>query len=451
MKDIEFKYKEALVGLEKIKNIAGTLSEYIDHLSHVSGGGEGASVDYGEIESSINLPFDVETYKIVKEKVYRIRTESLKYIIVVGIGGSNLGTKAIYEALRTALDIPSSVDKCVPEVIFADTTDPELLFDICRMLKEEIRSLDDVVVNIISKSGFTTETIANFEVVYSTLKERFGDEKAIADRIIVTTDNDSKLWDVAHERGFELLSIPKNVGGRYSVFSSVGLFPLMLAGVDTARLLNGARVMRDKCISKKELENPALVSATITYLHNRKNISINNTFFFNPNLESVGKWYSQLIGESLGKKYSINGEEVNAGITPITSVGSTDLHSTAQLYLGGPKDKFTTFVYAPNSDKDISVPRSLILSGLVEGIGGKKVSCIMSAIFDGVKEAYKKNELPFAEVKMSGIDEYTLGQFMQFKMMEVMYMAQFLDVNAFDQPNVEDYKTETREILEKKK
>jgi glucose-6-phosphate isomerase len=241
------------------------------------------------------------------------------------------------------------------------------------------------------------------------------------------------------------------VGGRYSVFSAVGLFPLMLAGIDTEKLLKGARVMHDRCIKKDVSENPALASAALVYLHSQKGVSISNTFFFNPYLESVGKWYRQLMGESIGKKYSIEGKEVNAGITPIVSVGSTDLHSMVQLYLGGPKNKFTTFVYAPGNSKEIVVPKDLVFPSLAEGLPGKELSEIMSAIFNGVKEAYKKNNLPFVEVVLEDTSEYTLGQFLQFKMFEIMYLARLFEVNAFDQPNVEDYKKETRRILNEDK
>ncbi len=129
------------------------------------------------------------------------------------------------------------------------------------------------------------------------------------------------------------------------------------------------------------------------------------------------------------------------------SIGSTDLHSMAQLYFGGPMDKFTTFVYAQDDNRKISLPDSLSLGGLVEGIEGKDVFFMMKSILSGVKIAYKKNKLPYMEMRLNNINEYSLGQFLQFKMIEMMYIAHLIGIDAFDQPNVEDYKNETRSIL----
>ncbi len=447
MKDIEFTYKNSLISWDKVVETSNTLSHYIEHLQEIASVGDSSEdeISYKEVESSVNLPFDINSYKKVTEVAQKIDTKNLKYIIVVGIGGSNLGTKAVYDSMRGTLD--SFLNEKMPKMIFADTVNPRLLEDIRTIIDKNITAHDEVLINVISKSGTTTETIANFEAIYSFFKNRFGE---IKNRIVVTTDRDSKLWNNAQEYGFETLEIPAMVGGRYSVFSPVGLFPLIVAGIDVTSLLKGARVMNDRCIKKDVSENPALASATLIYLHNKAGVSINNSFFFNSELESVGMWYRQLMGESLGKKFGANGDEVNVGITPIVSVGSTDLHSMAQLYFGGPNDKFTTFVYTLADDIKISVPDDMLFPELVEGVKAREFSKIMDAIFDGVKESYKKNGLPFMEVRLPDVDEYTLGQFLQFKMLEMMYLARMLGVNAFDQPNVEDYKRETRKILHEK-
>jgi len=444
MKDIELIYKDALVRDDEIKNTADGLSRYIQHILNVSeaSGITEEGIRYDEAESSVNLPFDSNLYKDVAGVAERVRTKNLKYIIIVGVGGSNLGAKAIYDAMRGTID--PFLHENTPKIIFADTTSPKLLEDIRAIIEQNISTPDEVLLNVISKSGTTTETIANFETIYSFLGGKFGD---VAHRVVVTTDNGSALWKHAEEKGFELLSVPEKVGGRYSVFSSVGLLPLMLSGVDIEKLLDGAQAMHKRCLVGNIEENPALLSAVLIYINNQKGISINNNFFFNPHMESVGRWYRQLIGESIGKRFAIDGGEVNAGITPIVSIGSTDLHSMAQLYFGGPKDKFTTFVYAPGNSEELVVPKDLVFPDLVEGVEGKELADIMAAILSGVKESYKKNELPFVEIIMHGINEHSLGQFMQFKMIEIMYLAQLLGVNAFNQPDVEDYKKETKRIL----
>lgn len=451
MKDIKFKYNNTLIDWNKVQDTANTLSSYREHLSSIADGFNEKEVKYIESESSINLPFDINTYKEIKKVVEKVHTKSLKYIIIIGIGGSNLGTKAVLDGIRGTVDSFLEADTKTPKIIFAGTTSSKLLDGIRNILKENIEKPEEVLVNVVSKSGTTTETMANFEIIYSFLKKHFGDSEILKNRIVITTDQESVLWNIARENKFELIAIPKNIVGRYSVFSSVGLFPLILSGVNTEQLLNGARVMRKACLKEDLLDNPALTSAVLIYLHNKKGISINNTFFFNPHIESIGKWYRQLLGESIGKKYSTDGKEVNTGITPIISIGSADLHSMTQLYLGGPKDKFTTFVYATEKSKEIIIPKNIIFPGLVDGMEGKELSSVMDAIFMGTKKAYKKNQLPFLEIILKEINEYTIGQFLQFKMIEMMYLASLFKVNAFDQPSVEDYKEETREILQKQK
>ena len=176
---------------------------------------------------------------------------------------------------------------------------------------------------------------------------------------------------------------------------------------------------------------------------------INDNFFFHPELESVGKWYRQLMGESIGKEHSLDGNVVHTGITPTVSLGSTDLHSVGQLYLGGPKDKLTTFVAAPNTLVRVTVPEHRIFPDLVPMIDGKTAENVMDAILEGVKVAYQKAELPYMQVTLDAINEESLGAFLQFKMLEMMYLGVLLNVNSFDQPNVEAYKVETKRILEK--
>lgn len=442
MKDIEFTYKDSLINQDKINETSNELIDYVEHLSSVTDISGNGGIKYEESESSINLPFDVELHGKVSEVVERVCTDNLKYIIVIGIGGSNLGTRAIYESLRGQLD-SFLVDK-LPKIIFLDTVNPTFFEEVCNIINKNIISSDEILLNVISKSGATTETIVNFETIYSFLSKKFKD---IKNRIVVTTDIGSMLYKEAQKNNIEILGIPKIVGGRYSVFSSVGLFPLALAGFDVAGVLAGAKSMRNRCIEKDISKNPAMVSAILVYLHSKRGVSIHNSFFFNPEFEQVGKWYRQLMGESIGKKFNVNNDEVNIGVTPIVSIGSTDLHSMAQLYFGGPKDKFTTFIYAQKKDTDVSAPKETFFNNLVAGIEEKKFSKILDAILGGVKESYRKNKLPFVEVQIPEVNEHALGQFLQFKMIEMMYLGRLFGVDAFNQPDVEDYKKETRKIL----
>ncbi|TSC77312.1 MAG: Glucose-6-phosphate isomerase [Parcubacteria group bacterium Gr01-1014_31] len=396
---------------------------------------------YEAAESSLCLASDAVLSNNVTAAVKATATKSLKYLVVVGIGGSNLGTKAIYDAISGGFDVLEP--RRFPKLLFADTVDPEWLQRLGRLMETEVKRSSEVVVNIISKSGSNTEPVANFEILYRHLSRRFPDA---AHRLVVTTDEGSKLWQLAVTLGLRRLPIPKSVGGRYSVLSAVGLFPLAAAGYNIKALRGGAAAMLERCLAQRLEDNPAMLSACILYQQRQRGFLIHDTFVFHPELESLGKWYRQLMGESIGKEQDVGGKTVNAGMFPTVSVGSTDLHSVGQLYLGGPKAVVTTFVTTAKS-ASVKIPSKLALAGLVSGIAGKTAVGVMDAILSGVKIAYGKRGLPFMEVILDDVSERSLGEFMQFKMMEMMYLGKLMNVNAFDQPNVEAYKVETRRIL----
>lgn len=393
---------------------------------------------YAEPESSLNLSGDEALLEHVKTVTAQKVTSALKYSVVVGIGGSNLGTKAVYDALVGARDTLDP--ERFPKMLFAETTDPEWLAQVCRLLRT-LSAPEEVLVTVISKSGGTTETLANFEVIMQTLREKFGD---VNGRVIAITDEGSRLWQAAVAKDISHLAIPTPVGGRYSVLSAVGLLPLASVGIDVERLRAGASEVLDLCLGQ---DNLAAQSAATLALSREHGCVMNDNFFFHPELESVGKWYRQLMGESIGKEKSLDGEIVHAGITPTVSLGSTDLHSVGQLYLGGPKDKLTTFV-SVRKVAAVAVPSERVFPELVPMIDGKSAADIMMAILEGVKIAYQKADLPFMEVVLDAVDEYSIGAYLQFKMLEMMYLGQLLNVNSFDQPNVESYKVETKQILE---
>jgi len=205
--------------------------------------------------------------------------------------------------------------------------------------------------------------------------------------------------------------------------------------------------MRSYCLKTEVEHNPAIQSAAVLANAMRDGKTINDNFVFNSELESLGKWYRQLMGESVGKENDLGGKKVNTGLTPTVSVGSTDLHSVGQLYLGGPLDKITTFIYSTDTSRALNVPTERTFPAVVEMINGVSTSDIMNAILGGVKIAYNKKQIPFMEVQFEEITPYELGAFMQFKM---MYLGKLLNVNPFDQPNVESYKIETKQLLETK-
>jgi len=390
--------------------------------------------NYEAAESSINLPTDEVLLKNVQEMISKKKTNTLKYIVVIGIGGSNLGTKATYDAIYGYYDLYEP--ERFPKMIFLDTQDEMVLSKVVPLLSK-CSSKDEFLINAISKSGGTTETMTNLEILSSSLSQQFGN---ISNRIVFTTDEGSNMHKKATEQEIDALLMPKQVGGRFSVLSAVGLFPLGLLGLNIEQLRRGAANMRDICGKRSFSEdNPAMNSASILYLLSQQGKNINDNFIFLPQLESLGKWYRQLMGESVGKD--------GKGITPTVSIGSTDLHSVGQLYLGGPKDKITTFIYSSEGLTQTQVPESITYN-LVPVIKGKKIHSIMNAIVQGTKIAYKNQGLPYVEIGFEKIDEEALGEFLQFKMIEMMYLGHLMGVNTFDQPHVELYKIETKKFLE---
>ncbi len=424
--------KTDYAGIES-EDALSNLEEYTTHIKQVRQGNL-----YDAPESSIKLSEDNELLARIETIASQKVTPTLRYSIVVGIGGSNLGTKAVYDALLGQRDILDP--HRFPKMLFAETADPEWLVQI-RELLSTISDPEEVLVTLISKSGGTTETVVNFEIIMQALK--VDREQAIA-RVVAITDEGSKLWEVATASGITCLAIPAPVGGRYSVLSAVGLLPLLSVGVDIKQLRQGASAMLDVCLGEN---NIAARSASVLAAQLSNGYSINDNFFFHPELESLGKWYRQLMGESIGKEKALDGQTVHAGITPTVSLGSTDLHSVGQLYLGGPKDKLTTFVSSQRS-ASIVVPTDRLLPELVPMVNGKSASDVMAAILEGVQLAYQKAGLPYMEVVLDAVDEQSLGAFLQFKMLEMMYLGRLLYVNSFDQPNVESYKIETKRLLE---
>jgi len=384
---------------------------------------------------SINCCADEAVRKQVEELVERLKSHNPKMVILIGIGGSNLGTMAIYEALYGLL--PSQEMK----LYCADTVDPDYNAQLIQKAKELLAAGHKIILNVVSKSGSTTETIANF-MLFKSLLEKYHPD-SYHEYIVATTDEGSNLWQLAEQKKYHRLKIPTLVGGRYSVFSAVGLFPLACMGIDIAALYEGARDAVHECLKEGE-HNPAAISASVLCEQYGNGRIIHDLFIFAKQLEGVGKWYRQLVGESLGKE---NKEGVRIGMMPTVSIGTIDLHSVGQLYFGGPSVRFTTFISVNCWAEDEKIPLNRECEKLVANVCGKNVSYIMAAIRDGVQKAYKESALPYQHIVLPAITPHTIGYLLQFQMIETLYLGYLFQVNPFNQPQVEQYKEITREIL----
>lgn len=351
-------------------------------------------------------------------------------VLLCGIGGSSLGVEAVHDALGGEVSL---------HVI--DAISPAKIQSVCARLQKANASLEDFVVVITSKSGSTTETIANAALLLSQLTLAYGE--GIKTRIIVITDRDTPLDLHAREQGYTVVTIPHAVGGRFSVFTAVGLVPLALLGHDVDALLRGAE---DQALIEMEGElPPSFIAAHLLARASERLITIYDTFVFDTGLRAYSLWRRQLVGESLGKSKALDGRVGKFGPVPTVST-LVDLHSVGQLYLGGFRGIHTDFISLTNYEISSQIPDTPI-AALVPHISGASTTEITHAIYKGVTLSYVECHIPFNEYVLPEKTAYELGALMVFNMLETMYAAELLGIDAFDQPNVELYKKKTREAL----
>jgi glucose-6-phosphate isomerase len=386
------------------------------------------------LDAKRDYPFVLNHKKVIDEcdqVAGNIETKKLKLFVLIGIGGSNLGTEAIVDAI--------GIRKNIKFIVFDTFSETKI-----KKLKEEIKNVnseDEFLINIVSKSGSTLETLVNTSLVFSIFKLKFS---SFNKRVVVTTDYNSKLWNLAEKEGFCKIQIPAELGGRYSVFSGVGIFPFKILGLNIKKFLEGVKCANN--ISQSfTIENYALVSSIFHYWHFKNGKNISNLFLFTPELETLGKWYRQLLAESLGKRVNKSNRVVRTGITPYVSIGTTDLHSLQQLFVGGPDDKFHTFVYSEDlGEYKIDLDRFKSILNIKNNL---PIKYIKKAVYNGVKESFEFNEIPFLDIEFDKEIEFDLGYFMQSKMFEIYFLGELFGVNVFDQPEVEDYKNRTKKRL----
>ncbi|NVM57870.1 MAG: glucose-6-phosphate isomerase, partial [Desulfobacterales bacterium] len=287
------------------------------------------------------LPYDQGALKEVLKTAKRV-VKGCENLVVLGIGGSALGGIALFRALAHPQHnlLPEAKRKGLPRVFFADNIDPEGFSALL-----EVLNLNKTLFNVISKSGGTAETMSQFLIVQNKLMRKLG-RKRCAAHIIATTDPDrGYLRSIAREEGYQTLPIHPGVGGRFSVFSPVGLLPAAAAGIDIAELLAGARSADGSCKKGSLWKNPAAMNAVLqvlAYMVKKKPISV--MMPYSDALRDVADWFRQLWAESMGKRLDVNGRVVHVGPTPVKALGVTDQHSQLQLYMEGPFDKVITFL-----------------------------------------------------------------------------------------------------------
>lgn len=382
-----------------------------------------------------NLPADEATLQFIMQVADQKKSLKPSAIVVIGIGGSNLGTLAIAQALA-----PIEKSPTIPQLFFADTLDSDNLSRLIIQLNTIWANGGEVLLNVISKSGTTLETIANFNLILSLLQKMR--PQTYRQWVVVTSDDNSPLYHLARQQGYDYLPIPAAVGGRFSVFSCVGLFPLAMIGIAIKDLCAGAQRINKHAVQTIDpLANwPIIYASALDQLYQRGFI-VHDHLIFSTDLTGIGFWYRQLLAESLGK--TINREK--KGILPTVSLATTDLHSVLQLYLAGPSITSTTFLSVKKEISAVAIPNTT--NDENSFFSQKTCPAIMQAIMHAVQSEYQEHKKPFFSIQLSQKNAESIGELLQFYMISVVYLGYLWGVNPFDQPEVENYKKKTKEIL----
>lgn len=357
-------------------------------------------------------------------------------MVVLGIGGSALGNKALYSALKTERKLPR-------RVLVYDNVDPVFLQEILEQI-----NLDTTIFNVITKSGTTAETMAGYMILTDIVKKRFPDD--YKRRIVITTDREKGfLRQVIRNEGYQSFIVPDNVGGRFSVLTDVGLLSSAFAGMDIKELLRGAGAMRDRCAIADFMENPAYLNGLLHFHYMREGRNISVMMPYSNSLYDFADWYRQLWAESLGKRRDIRGREVMVGQTPVKALGTTDQHSQVQLYAEGPMDKVFTFLTVESFQHDFIIPALHPDRPEVSYLGGKKLSQLLNAEALATSIALTKAGRPNATIAFPTLDEYHLGEFIMLYEVQTVFTGKLLHIDPLDQPGVEAGKIATYALMDK--
>ncbi|NLF84261.1 MAG: glucose-6-phosphate isomerase, partial [Candidatus Gastranaerophilales bacterium] len=294
----------------------------------------------------------------------------------------------------------------------------------------------------------TAETMSAFMIVQERLEEELG--AAAKDNIVTTTDeNKGILREITTDKAYRSFIVPDDVGGRFSVFSAVGLLPFALVGINIAELLRGVRDM-DKELQNTDIEkNIAAQNALIHYLMDKKGKNLSVMMPYSSRLRYVSDWYVQLWAESLGKEVDLNGNKVNVGPTPVKALGATDQHSQVQLYNEGPNDKLITFIRVGNFDTELRIPEVLMDTG-IGYLGGKTVNELMNAEADSTRVAVTDYKKPNVTITVPQVNEYYLGQLLYMLEVQTAIAGALYNIDTFNQPGVEQAKNYTYALMGRK-
>lgn len=434
MTHVSFKYDKALPFFQQqeLDNLDGFVQSAHHALHNKTGTGN-------EFLGWVDLPeaYNKEEFSRIKASAEKIRQDS-DILLVIGIGGSYLGARAALEMLNHSFqNLLSKKDRKAPKIIFVghhmSSTYISELFDV---LEDK-----DVSINVISKSGTTTEPAIAFRIFKKYLEDKYGAEEAKT-RIYATTDKEKGALKTASDQaGYESFVIPDDVGGRYSVLTAVGLLPIAASGISVDDIMQGAQAaMKD--LAEPSLEkNPAYQYAAVRNILYNKGKTIEMLINYEPSLQYFAEWWKQLFGESEGKDQK--------GIYPSSANFSTDLHSLGQYVQDGRRDLFETVLHVNKSKVEMTVEADEVNADGLNYLAGKSLHEINDKAFQGTLLAHTDGNVPNLIVEVPKLDAYTFGYLVYFFEKACAISGYLLGVNPFDQPGVEAYKKNMFALLGK--
>ena len=393
-----------------------------------------------------DLPYNKLISKRVNAVVKTLRNKC-DYLVVLGIGGSALGNIALDTALRPFLPDPGDKQSGRPQLFVLDNVDPAQFGSFLEYIKPVLKR---TVFNVISKSGRTSETAAQFMTIRELLIDSLG-KAGYRKQVVATTDaNEGTLRTIADNDKLQTLEVPDGVGGRFSVLSAVGLFSAAMCGINISRLLAGARDMDDRVKTTRFLQNPAAINAAVNYHYYTRGKLISVMMPYSYALKDMADWYRQLWAESLGKRYDLNGREVWAGPTPVKALGATDQHSQVQLYREGPNDKLFTFLTVNNFGRPRKIGPAPDCAPELGFLAGKNMSTLLSNEKKATEYAMVLDKRPCLTVIFESLSPYTIGQFIYLYEVTTSLMGALLNIDTYNQPAVELGKEATFALMGKK-
>lgn len=434
MSKLLFDYSKALefVSQEEIDNFESTVNLAKETLINK----KGAGADFlGWLDLPVN--YDKEEFERIKKAAKKIQSDS-EMLVVIGIGGSYLGAKACIEALSHSFyALLDKTKRPYPHIVFCGNSISEkYLHDL-----EEALEGKDFSINIISKSGTTTEPAVAFRVLKKALIKKYGKEEA-KKRIYATTDRaKGALKKLTDEEGYESFVVPDDVGGRFSVLTAVGLLPIAVAGIDIDRLMSGAAAARKSALEKPYKENPALLYAAMRNIIHRKGKAIEILANYEPSLHYISEWWKQLYGESEGKD--------NKGIYPASVDLTTDLHSMGQFIQEGSRILYETVISIEKPLVNMLLEEEEKDTDGMNYLAGKSIDFVNKSAMNGTILAHTDGGVPNLSIVLPELNEEYLGELFYFFEFACGVSGYILAVNPFNQPGVESYKKNMFALLGK--